>query len=88
MSLPLKWKFPGGKVSRDETPEQALMREIDEELGLAISIHEKLPDVIHYYSEKTVRLMLFVCAPASETITLRDHRSVVWCGADELSSLD
>ncbi|MGA9779886.1 MAG: 8-oxo-dGTP diphosphatase MutT [Verrucomicrobiia bacterium] len=61
------WEFPGGKREPDETFEQCLARELQEELGVKISVGELFETVSHRYAEKTVRLKFFVChLPAGE----------------------
>ncbi len=58
------WEFPGGKREAGETFEQCLVREIREELGVAISVCELFEDIEHAYPEKTVRLKFFLCKMA------------------------
>ncbi len=55
------WEFPGGKREPDETFEQCLIREIREELGVAIAVGKLFASVTHAYPEKIVRLEFFVC---------------------------
>jgi mutator protein MutT len=59
--LPNLWEFPGGKVEPGETFETCLQREIQEELGLQISVGELVEDLTHAYPEKTVRLRFYRC---------------------------
>ena len=55
------WEFPGGKMDPDETHEQALRREIREELDADVAVHDLLFDVEHAYPERTVALFFYRC---------------------------
>lgn len=56
------WEFPGGKREADETFDQALHRELMEELGIEIEIRELIESITHRYPEKTVHLQFYRCA--------------------------
>lgn len=89
MSLANSWEFPGGKVEEDETHWQCLLREIKEELDVAIDIWEKLPFSDQEQDERTIRLIPFVCSLcAGEKINLQEHKALTWLPAQELNTLD
>lgn len=88
MSLPLKWEFPGGKIKSGESPDACLQREVREELGIAVSVHEALSPATHRYPTFTVTLHPFRCAIESGTITLHEHAAVLWLAPEKLLALE
>ncbi len=82
------WEFPGGKRKPDETFEQCLARELQEELGVKISVGELFETVSHSYAEKTVRLKFFVCRlPGGEPQPL-GCAAIRWIGKAELDDFE
>lgn len=88
MPHPLKWEFPGGKLKIGETPENCIIREIKEELGVEIFVKQLLPAVKHSYIQNIVKLFPFVCRIERGDITLSEHRSYRWVHRSELEDLD
>jgi 8-oxo-dGTP diphosphatase len=89
MPLPLKWEFPGGKVEAGEALEDCIVREIKEELGLQVLVKEKLPkSIFDYGAGKEICLYPFICHIHSGTISLKEHKQVVWLPVNELKELD
>lgn len=85
---PGKWEFPGGKLEASETAEQALHRELAEELMIKILVTGRLPEVVHAYPTHTVCLYPLVCQWISGTPQLTDHDLCVWLKPEELPGLD
>jgi len=77
-SHPLKWEFPGGKIQEDETPENCIMREIKEELGVEIQLIERWNSVTFSYSDKNILLIPFLCEITSGEIILTEHVGIKW----------
>ncbi len=84
----MKWEFPGGKIEKGESPEDALIREIEEELGISIQIMYFLDSNIHQYATKAIRLIPFVCKIKEGEISLREHAQYKWLNRNELLDLD
>ena len=78
------WEFPGGKVDPGETSEAALVREIDEELGLPIQVDGFLEELDFAYPSKTIRLRLYWATTAQDQIELREHDAMKWCSPEEI----
>jgi 8-oxo-dGTP diphosphatase len=82
--LPLHWEFPGGKIEAGEEPEQALAREIQEELGVTGRVFELLDSVRHDYPEKSVRIRFYRASLDGEPLP-RVHRDLAWFGREQLA---
>ena len=84
----LLWEFVGGKVEAGETKEQALVREIREELGAALSVGKPVMDVTHEYPDLTVHLTLFEAAIAVGEPQKLEHHDIRWITADEIDTVE
>ena len=80
-ALGLHWEFPGGKIEPGETPEQAIAREVREELGVIATPHERLESVSHDYAHGTRVEIVFVrCSLDSHAFVLSDEvNDARWC---------
>jgi 8-oxo-dGTP diphosphatase len=78
--FPLLWEFPGGKLEDGETPEQALIRELDEELGIATksACLAPLAFVSHTYESFHILMPLYVCRKWQGTPEPREHLALKW----------
>lgn len=85
---PFKWEFPGGKLTSEETEEECIIREVDEELSMDIVICGKLSEVEHYYGNKQIRLIPFICDTLDEMPVLSEHIAFKWVEDVNLMSID
>lgn len=82
------WEFPGGKIEAGETQEEALIREIGEELCVSILPQNKICTVRYGYPDFNLVMHCFVCKLAGGTMKLTEHKSARWLRADELDILE
>lgn len=89
MSLPGMWEFPGGKIEAGESPQDALKREIKEELGIEITVGELIVDVTHEYPTVMVRLLTYYAKMIdSQAVPVAaEHEKLEWLGRDKLAKL-
>jgi len=80
------WEFPGGKIEPGETPQQALVREIEEELDTEIEVGELLTTVEYDYPEFHLSMDCFLCTVKSGHLVLKEHEAARWLGPDDLDS--
>ena len=86
--LALKWEFPGGKIEEGETQQEALKREIQEELKLNIDVHNYFLTVDHTYPDFRIIMHAYICSMNNDSFTLNEHNSFKWLRKGELDSLD
>src|SRR3954469_22203906 len=88
-SMPLKWEFPGGKIEAGEQPRDALVRELEEELGIAATIGDEVARIRHIYaSGASVELRFYEASAYRGEIDNRIFKQVVWENFSELPKYD
>lgn len=87
-SLAGYWEFPGGKIEVHETPQQALQREIEEELRCEITVGHELCTTRYAYDFGTIELTTFLCHLTEGEPHLTEHREVRWLSPNHLHELD
>ena len=81
------WEFPGGKIEAEETPQQALVREIREELDTGIEVGELISHVVYDYPEFHMDMDCFWCTVKEGNLTLKEAQSASWLCKDDLYSV-
>ena len=82
------WEFPGGKMEAGETPEEALKREIREELSAEISVEEFICTVEYDYPKFHLTMHCSLCSLLTEALHLNEHEAARWLAKDELESVE
>ena len=82
------WEFPGGKIEEGETPEEALVREIKEELDTVIEVGELIDTVEYDYPNFHLSMDCFICSIKEGNLVLKEHEDAKWLTKETLDSVD
>ena len=82
-----KWEFPGGKIEPGETPEQALARELREELKINVKVYELITSIVDEYETQVLHIDTYRCTLISGEPTLTEHIAKQWSDKNELDQL-
>lgn len=83
-----KFEFPGGKIELGETKEEALNRELLEELNIVAAIESFYTTVVHEYPDFELTMHSYICEVKTKELTLNEHIGLEWLNLDELNRLD
>ena len=87
-SFGLFWEFPGGKKNEDETFEQCAAREVKEEIGIDIEVHEKFTEIRRNYHDRIIWLNFFLCSHLAGEPKALDCEKVIWADVRELKNYE
>lgn len=82
------WEFPGGKVETDETPEEALARELREELKVDVTVGEFIVTATHEAGTAVIELSTYLCTIIEGVPVLTEHEEFRWLPVSELSDVE
>lgn len=82
------WEFPGGKIEKDETREEAIIREIKEELTIDIKVDKYLAEKVFNYPDKDINLIAMECTQIGGNVKLTEHEDCKWVTSDELTNFE
>ncbi|PKK95429.1 MAG: 8-oxo-dGTP diphosphatase MutT [Tenericutes bacterium HGW-Tenericutes-5] len=86
--LALKWEFPGGKIEPGESHQEALIREIKEELSTDIKVKDFIMTVRHQYNSFHLTMHAYFAEVVNGNLVLNEHTGFKWLRKEELYSLD
>lgn len=82
------WEFPGGKIEPGETPENALVREISEELSIEIMVEKLITTVDYDYPNFHLNMQCFLCSVVKGDLTLIEHSDSKWLSKENLETVN
>ncbi|MBR6822986.1 MAG: (deoxy)nucleoside triphosphate pyrophosphohydrolase [Clostridia bacterium] len=81
------WEFPGGKIEESESPRDAVLREIEEELGVSIGVGDRIYVIEYDYPDFHLHMEAFSCTLSGGEIELREHENALWLDMESIDSV-
>lgn len=78
------WEFPGGKVEANETEKESLIRELEEEMGMKVTVEKVFKTVFYRYELFTLELISFICQFQEANFLLTDHDKFEWTNIHDI----
>lgn len=82
------WELPGGKIEPGESPQEAVVREIREELGVSVQVGDLLHTIEWDYPAFHLRMYCYACSIVQGDIQLKEHTAFCWAGVEQLPGID
>lgn len=82
------WEFPGGKIEKNESKEEAIVREIKEELNMDIKVDSYFDEKIYNYPDKIIKLITLNCTMINNKYEVLEHEQIKWININEFKNYD